>query len=72
MADRAVKRVTVNLPAELLAEAEAASGQGITGTIVEGLRLVARRRAYARALALKGKLQLDVDLEVSRERARRR
>lgn len=67
-----MKRVTVNLPAELLAAAEAASGQGITGTIVEGLRLVARRRAYARALALKGKLQLDVDLEVSRERARRR
>lgn len=72
MAESAVKRVTVNLPAELLAEAEAVSGQGITATIVEGLRLVARRRAYARALALKGKLQLDVDLEVSRERARRR
>lgn len=64
--------MTVNLPADLLAEAEAVTGKGITETLVAGLELLARRRAYARAMALKGKLRLDVDLEVSRERARRR
>ncbi|HTM46643.1 MAG TPA: hypothetical protein VL137_16925 [Polyangiaceae bacterium] len=71
MADAAIKRVTVNLPAKLLSEAEEVSGGGITETIVLGLGLVARRRAYTKALALKGKLHLDIDLDLSRERARR-
>lgn len=71
MADHAVKRVTVNLPAELLSEAERVTGKGITETLVEGLRLVARRRAYAKAIALRGKLDLDIDLGASRERPRR-
>jgi hypothetical protein len=66
----AIKRVTVNLPAKLLADAEQATGGGITETIVMGLELVARRRAHARALALKGKLALRIDLDVSRERPR--
>lgn len=68
---REVKRVTVNLPAGLLADAEAVTGRGITETLVEGLRLIARRRAYAKALALRGRLQLDIDIGASRERARR-
>ncbi len=45
--------------------------KGITETLVEGLRLVRRARAYDKALALRGKLQLDVDLRGSRERGRR-
>ncbi len=68
---REVKRVTVNLPAGLLADAEAVTGRGVTETLVEGLRLIARRRAYAKALALRGRLQLDIDIGASRERARR-
>lgn len=71
MASPAVKRVTVNLPAKLLAEAEEVSGRGITDTIVLGLELLARRRAYARAIAMKGKLHLRVDLGTSRERSAR-
>jgi hypothetical protein len=71
MAERAIKRVTVNLPADLLAEAEKVTGKGITETLIEGLELVARRRAHAKALALRGKLRLDIDLDASRERARR-
>jgi hypothetical protein len=71
MVDAAIKRVTVNLPAKLLREAEQVSGRGITETIVLALELLARRRAYTNAMALKGKLDLDVDLEVSRERAHR-
>lgn len=68
MADEAIKRVTVNLPAELLADAQAAVGKGITDTIVAGLELLARRRAYEKALALRGRLDLDIDLDESRER----
>ena len=66
----AVKRVTVNLPAKLLAEAQAASQGGITETLVEGLELVARRRAAEQALKLKGKLNLEIDVDASRERRR--
>jgi hypothetical protein len=66
-----IKRVTVNLPAKLLSEAEEVSGAGITETIVLGLELLARRRAYAKGMALKGKRRLDLDLDVSRERAGR-
>jgi hypothetical protein len=71
MAAPAIKRVTVNLPAALLSEAEEVSGRGITETIVQGLELLARRRAHTKAMALKGKLDLVIDLDVSRERSRR-
>ena len=71
MAGVAIKRVTVNLPAKLLNEAEQVSGLGITETIVLGLQLLARRRAYAKAIALKGKLHLTIDLDSSRERSGR-
>jgi hypothetical protein len=71
MAAPAIKRVTVNLPAKLLRDAEEVSGRGITETITLGLELLARRRAYKKAMALMGKLHLDIDLDVSRERARR-
>ena len=67
----AVRRVTVNLPRRLLADAEALTGEGVTGTLVRGLELLARRRAHTKALALRGKLDLDIDIDASRERADR-
>lgn len=72
MAGAATKRVTVNLPADLLEDASEVTGKGITETIVEGLSVIARRRAYAKAMALRGTLDLKLDLDVSRERTRRR
>jgi hypothetical protein len=63
--------VTANLPEDLLRDAMEASGRGITETLVEGLRLVRRSRAHAKAMALRGKIRLDVDLDESRERRRR-
>jgi hypothetical protein len=45
--------------------------RGITDTLVEGLRLVRRARGYEKALALRGRVHLDIDLEASRERGRR-
>ena len=65
-----MKRITANLPAELLDEAMETTGKGITETLIDGLEQVRRRRAFERALSLKGKLRLDVDLENSRERGR--
>ncbi len=66
-----VRRITANLPSELLEEAMETSGKGITETLVEGLRLVRASAAYEKAMALKGKLDLQIDLDVSRERLRR-
>jgi hypothetical protein len=66
-----LRRVTANLPEEVLRDAMAVTGEGITETIVTGLRLVRRARAYERAMALKGRIRLDVDLATSRERRRR-
>jgi hypothetical protein len=70
--NRRTRRVTANLPVELLEAAMETTGEGITETLTEGLRRVGRSRAYPRAMALKGKLRLRVDLDASRERRRRR
>jgi hypothetical protein len=63
-----IKRITANLPRDLLEDAIRASGKGITETLVDGLEMVRRSAAYEKAIALKGKVRLDIDLEVSRER----
>lgn len=71
MASRAIKRVTVNLPRDLLKDAGQVTGTGTTETIVQGLQLLARRRAYTKAMALKGKLDIRIDLDAARERTHR-
>ena len=65
------RRITANLPKNLLEEAMQVTKKGITETIVEGLQQLRRRRAYEKAMALRGKIQLDIDLDVSRERRHR-
>ena len=67
-----VKRITANLPEDLLEEAMETTGKGITDTLTEGLELVRRTRAYRKAVALRGTLDLGIDLEESRERRPRR
>lgn len=62
------KRITANLPEDLLEEAMETTGKGITDTLTEGLELVRQTRAYRKAMGLRGKLLIDVDLEASRER----
>ena len=65
------RRITANLPENLLDDALRVTGKGITETPVTGLRLVRRTRAYGKAMALRGKVHLVIDLDESRERARR-
>lgn len=64
------KRITANLPEKLLKEARNVTGKGITETIVIGLELIRRSRAYDKAQNLKGKIKIEIDLDVSRERPR--
>jgi len=65
------RRITANLPGDLLEGAMLVTGKGITDTLIEGLRNLRRARAYEKALALRGKLHLKIDLDESRERRRR-
>ncbi len=67
----ATRRITANVPRELLQAAMAVTGKGITETLVAGLDRVRRARAYDLAMALRGRLRLRVNLGVSRERRRR-
>ncbi|MBN8555863.1 MAG: hypothetical protein J0L93_10500 [Deltaproteobacteria bacterium] len=65
------QRITANLPSKLLKEALLTTNRGITETLILGLEMVRRSRAYEKAQALKGKLQLNIDLDASRERTHR-
>jgi hypothetical protein len=66
-----MKHITADVPEDLLNEAMAVTNQGASETLIAGLELVRKSRAYQKAMALRGKLDLDIDLDVSRERAHR-
>jgi len=66
------RRITANIPEDLLKVAQRATGKGITETIIEGLEQIRRRTFYDRLLAYKGKMHLDIDTNVSRGRGERR
>jgi len=61
------RKVTVEVPEDLIARALQASGEGVTATIRRGLELVAAGRAYEDLKALRGKVRLGLDLERLRE-----
>jgi hypothetical protein len=65
MAER-VRKVTVNLPADLLDDAIRITAKGITPTIVEGLHEIRRRAKRSALRQLRGKVRLELDLETTR------
>ena len=56
------RKITVEVPAELLEKAQQASGAGITQTIRTGLQLVAASRTYARLRQFRGKVRFSRSL----------
>ena len=62
-----LKKLTIQVPEELLERATAASGQGITPTIRRGLELMAASGAYAKLRRLKGNVKFHVKLAELRE-----
>jgi len=50
----AVRKITVEVPADLLEKAQQATGAGITETIRTGLQLAAASRAYAQLRRARG------------------
>jgi hypothetical protein len=61
------RKVTVELPEELLQKAQKSTGKGITATIRQGLELVAAGRTYDQLRKLKGSVELSIDLKALRE-----
>jgi hypothetical protein len=51
------RKITVEVPAELLEKAQRASGSGITQTVRTGLQLVAASQTYTRLRQLRGKVR---------------
>jgi hypothetical protein len=53
------RKITVEVPEELLEKAQRASGAGITKTVRAGLQLVAASHTYARLRRLRGKVRFS-------------
>jgi hypothetical protein len=61
------KKVTVDVPEDLLRRARQTTGQGITATIRAGLQLVAATGAYETLRRLRGRVRFSVDWRELRE-----
>lgn len=63
------RKITVEIPPELLEKAQQASGKGITQTVRTGLELVAASETYAKLRGLRGKVRFSrtsTELKVDR------
>jgi hypothetical protein len=57
------RKITVEVPVQLLEKAQRASGAGITQTVRAGLQLMAASEAYARLLKFRGKVRFSRSVE---------
>jgi hypothetical protein len=55
----AARKITVEVPVELLEKAQQASGARVTQTVRAGLQLIAASQAYARLRSLRGKVRFS-------------
>jgi hypothetical protein len=62
----AQKKVTANIPAQLLARAQELTGLGITETLVAGLEELDRARKRSALRSLRGKVRFQLDLDKTR------
>jgi hypothetical protein len=63
----ATQKITVEVPADLLEQAQKATGEGVTQTVRAGLRALASRHAQRELTRLRGKVRFTVDLDALRE-----
>jgi hypothetical protein len=61
-----LRKVTVNLPANLLDDAVRITAKGITSTIVEGLQELKRRQQRSALRQLRGKVRFELDVATTR------
>ena len=63
------RKITIEVPPDLLDKAQRATGAGITQTVRTGLQLVAASQAYAQLRQLRGKVRFSrtlADLKAAR------
>jgi hypothetical protein len=53
------RKITIEVPPDLLDKAQRASGTGVTQTVRAGLQLVAASQTYARLRQLRGKVRFS-------------
>jgi len=63
----AMRKITVELPDELLSSVQEEAGTGVTETIREALELLRQRQVQNKARKLRGKIKFGVDLMKLRE-----
>ena len=61
------RKITVQIPNELLRKAQDSTGKGITATVRKGLELVAASEAYESVRQMRGKVKFSLDLRKLRE-----
>ncbi len=64
--NRTAKKVTVNLPTDVLERAQKITGRGITPIIIEGLRELERRAQRSALRQLRGRVRFELDLDQTR------
>lgn len=65
--DMIERKITVHVPEDLLDQAQRSSGQGITETVRQGLRLVAAGDTFRRVAKLRGTVKFSLDAARLRE-----
>jgi len=58
-----MRKITVEVPEDLLEKAQRATGTGITQTVRTGLKIVAASDAYEKLRKLRGKVRFSLTLE---------
>jgi hypothetical protein len=58
----AARKITVEVPEDLLERAQKATGAGVTQTVRAGLQLIAASQAYSRLRQLRGKVRFSKTL----------
>jgi hypothetical protein len=58
----AARKITVEIPEDLLERAQQASGTGVTQTVRAGLQLLAASQAYSQLRQLRGKVKFSRSL----------
>jgi len=64
---KAMKKVTIVLPRDLIQKAQKATGKNLTSTVKQGLKVLSASQAYDALRKLRGKIKLDVDLDELRK-----
>ena len=62
-----LRKITVSVPAEILADAKRITGKGITDTVIDGLRALQRSHKRTALQRLRGKVRFELDLEETRQ-----